>query len=200
MKEQRSLDAGIEELFEGLGDIHRFKSQFMEKRKVFLWGAVDDDSARDVVNRMLYLDSHKAGEEISFYINSPGGIVTSGMVIYDAMQMIQSPVRTICIGLAASMGSILLSGGAKGKREIWPNGRVMIHQPHIGGLMGTASDLQIQAREIVKTKELGARILAENCNKEFDQIMADFDRDHWMNAEESISYGIVDSVAKTTGF
>ncbi len=200
MADVQNLDAGVTEIFEGLSDIHRYKSEFTEKRKVFLWGAVDDDSSRDVVNRLLYLDAKKPGDEISFYINSPGGIVTSGMVIYDAMQMIQSPVRTICIGLAASMGSILLSGGAKGKREIWPHGRVMIHQPHIGGLMGTASDLQIQAREIVKTKELGARILAQNCDKSFDQVMDDFDRDLWMNAGESISYEIVDSVAKSTGF
>ncbi len=200
MNDAKNLGTGVEELFAGLNDLTRYKSEFTAKRKVFLWGPVDDDSARDVVNRLLFLESIDAGKEITFYVNSPGGIVTSGMVIYDAMQMIQSPVRTVCIGLAASMGSILLSGGAKGKREIWPNGRVMIHQPHIGGLMGTASDLQIQAREIVKTKELGARILAKNCDKPIETVMSDFDRDYWMNAEESISYGIVDSVAKSTGF
>ena len=160
-----------------------------------LWGIVDDKSARDVVAKMLLLDADKPGEEIKFYINSPGGVVTSAMVIYDTMRMMSSPVSTICMGLAASMGSILLSGGKKGQRYIYPHGEVMIHQPSLGGyIQGVSSDLEIQAVQTKKVKELGARILAENCNKTFDQIMRDFDRDYWMNAEEAIAYGIADKL------
>lgn len=168
---------------------------FFEKRAVYLWGVVDDKSARDVVSKFLLLDADKPGEEIKFYINSPGGVVTSGMVIYDTMKMISSPVSTICMGLAASMGSILLSAGVKGKRGIFPHGEVMIHQPSLGGyFQGTSADLEIQAIQTQKTKELGARILAENCGKTFEQIMKDFDRDYWMNAEESVAYGIADNI------
>lgn len=173
----------------------RLEKYFFEKRQVHLWGIVDDKSARDVVAKMLLLDADKPGEEIKFYINSPGGVVTSGMVIYDTMQMMTSPVSTICMGLAASMGSILLSGGKKGHRFIYPHGEVMIHQPSLGGyIQGVSSDLEIQAVQTKKVKELGARILAENCNKTYDQIMRDFDRDYWMNAEEAIAYGIADKL------
>ena len=173
----------------------RLEKYFFEKRQVHLWGIVDDKSARDVVAKMLLLDADKPGEEIKFYINSPGGVVTSGMVIYDTMRMMSSPVSTICMGLAASMGSILLSGGKKGHRYIYPHGEVMIHQPSLGGyIQGVSSDLEIQAVQTKKVKELGARILAENCNKTFDQIMMDFDRDYWMNAEEAIAYGIADKL------
>lgn len=171
--------------------------KFLEKRLVFLWGGVDDDSAKHVINRLLYLESEKPGEPIDFYINSPGGYVTSGLAIYDTMQMISSPVHTICMGLAASMGSILLSGGEKGHRKIFSHGRVMIHQPSLGGFQGTASDIEIQTKEIIKTKELSAHILADNCGQKFDKVMKDFNRDHWLNAEESIKYGIVDGVQST---
>jgi ATP-dependent Clp protease protease subunit len=145
-----------------------------------------------VIDRLLYLDAEKEGEEITLYINSPGGYVTSGMAIYDTMQMIKSPVTTICMGLAASMGSILLSGGTKGKRKIFKHGRVMIHQPSLGGFQGTASDIEIQSKEILKTKDLSAHILADNCGQTFDKVMKDFNRDHWLNAEEALAYGIVD--------
>ena len=129
----------------------KLERYFFEKRSVYLWGVVDDKSARDVVSKLLLLDADKPGEEIKFYINSPGGVVTSGMVMYDTMQMIQSPVSTICMGLAASMGSILLSGGVKGRRFIFPHGEVMIHQPSLGGyIQGVSADLEIQA----ETKDL----------------------------------------------
>lgn len=170
----------------------QFDKKFIEQRKVFLWGPVDDRSAKDITARLLYLDAIDPGKEISFYINSPGGVVTSGMVIYDTMQMIKSPVSTICMGMAASMGSILLSGGAKGKRFIFPHGEVMIHQPSGGG-QGTSADLEIMALQIKKIKELGARIIAENCGQPFEKVMKDFDRDYWMDAKESIAYGIVDA-------
>lgn len=189
------------EFLENLNELTKFNKKFLERRKVFLWGGVDDDSARDVVNRLLYLEAEDPGKQITFFINSPGGIVTSGMVIYDTMTMISSPVSTVCMGLAASMASILLSGGDKGKRFIWPSGRVLIHQPSIGGVIqGPASDLEIQAREIVRTKERTAEILAKNCGKKIDKIMEDFDRDYWMDAKESIEYGIVDKIASKIDF
>ena len=125
----------------------KFDKKFIEERKIFLWGVVDDKSAKDITARLMYLDMIDPGKEIKFYINSPGGVVTSGMVIYDTMQMIKSPVSTICMGMAASMGSILLSGGAKGKRFIFPHGEVMIHQPSGGG-QGTSADLEIMAVQI----------------------------------------------------
>ena len=171
----------------------QFDKKFIEQRKIFLWGVVDDKSAKDITNRLMYLEAIDPGKEITFYINSPGGIVTSGMVIYDTMQMISSPVSTVCMGMAASMGSILLSGGAKGKRYIFPNGEVMIHQPSGGG-QGTSADLEIMAVQILKTKQLGANILAKNCGQTFEKVMKDFDRDYWMDAKESIEYGIVDAV------
>jgi len=171
----------------------KLEKYFFETRSVYLWGVVDDKSAKDVVSKLLLLDSDKPGQEIKFYINSPGGVVTSGMVMYDTMRMIKSPVSTICMGLAASMGSILLSGGVKGKRFIYPNGEVMIHQPSLGGqIQGVSADLEIQAKQTQRVKEMGAKILAANCGKTFDQIMKDFDRDYWMDAKEAIGYGIVD--------
>ncbi len=173
----------------------KLEKYFFETRSIYLWGVVDDKSAKDVVSKMLLLDNDKTGEEIKFYINSPGGVVTSGMVIYDTMQMLKSPVSTICMGLAASMGSILLSGGKKGKRFIFPSGEVMIHQPSLGGyIRGVSTDLEIQARQTKRVKEMGARILAENTGKSIEQILVDFDRDYWMNAEEAIQYGIVDKL------
>ena len=173
----------------------RLEKYFFEKRSVYLWGMVDDKSAKEIVSKFLLLDADKTGEEIKFYINSPGGVVTSGMVIYDTMRMMKSPVSTICMGLAASMGSILLSGGVKGKRFIYPHGEVMIHQPSLGGhIQGVSTDLEIQARQTKKVKDIGARILAENCGKPVDQVMKDFDRDYWMDADEAIKYGIVDKL------
>jgi ATP-dependent Clp protease protease subunit len=173
----------------------KLEKYFFESRSIYLWGVVDDKSAKDVVSKMLLLDADKPGEEIKFYINSPGGVVTSGMVMYDTMQMVKSPVSTICMGLAASMGSILLSGGKKGKRFIYPSGEVMIHQPSLGGyIRGVSTDLEIQARQTKRVKDMGAKILAENCGKSVEQILIDFDRDYWMNAEEAMKYGIVDKV------
>jgi ATP-dependent Clp protease protease subunit len=184
-KEEKNADFGML--------AKKMEKFFFEKRAVYLWGVVEDKSARELVTKLLLLDADKPGEEIKFFINSPGGVVTSGMVIYDTMRMLKSPVSTICMGLAASMGSILLSAGTKGKRYIYPHGEVMIHQPSLGGYMqGVSADLEIQAKQIKKTKEIGARILAENCGKKFEQVMKDFDRDYWMDAKEAIEYGIVD--------
>lgn len=175
----------------------RLEQYFFETRSVYLWGVVDDKSARDVTAKLLLLDADKPGTEIKFFINSPGGIVTSGMVIYDTMKMLKSPVSTICMGLAASMGSILLSGGTKGSRYIYPHGEVMIHQPSLGGhIQGVSADLEIQAKQTKRVKEISAKILAENCGKKPEQILKDFDRDYWMDAKEAIEYGIVDKIVE----
>lgn len=172
----------------------KVEEKFLEQRKIFLWGQVDDDSAQDIVSKLLYLESIKPGEKITFFINSPGGMVTSGFSILDTMNLISSPVSTVCMGLAASMGSLLLSAGEKGQRFIYPLGEVMIHQPSIGYLQGRASDIEIHAKQILKTKTLSAEILAKNCNQTLEQILHDFERDYWMNAKESVEYGIVDGI------
>ena len=181
------------EILQKLGN--KFDDKFLDDRKVFLWGAVHDESAKQVVNRLLYLESKDPGKEITFYINSPGGVVTSGLVMIDAMKMISSPVKTVCMGMCASMGAMLLSQGEAGKREMWRHGRVMIHQPSIGGAYGQASDLEITAEQMQKTKEILAQMLADSCNKSFDTIMEDFDRDYWLDAEEALKYGIVDKIS-----
>ena len=169
--------------------------KLLESRKVFLWGQVDDASARHVIDRLMYLELQDPGKEITLYINSPGGYVTSGMAMYDVMKSITSPISTVCMGLAASMGSILLSAGTKGRRFMFRHGKVMIHQPS-GGAQGSSTDIEIQMREILKTKEIGARILAENCGQTLDRILKDFERDYWMDADESVEYGIVDHIVE----
>ena len=167
-------------------------SKLIEQRKVFLWGQVDDKSAKHVIDRLMYLDALET-KDIHLYINSPGGYVTAGFAIYDCITSLKSDVSTICTGFAASMGSIILSVGKKGKRFIQPHARVMIHQPS-GGARGPASDIEITAQEIIKTKELSAKILADNCGQKVEKVMKDFNRDHWMGAEESVAYGIVDKI------
>ncbi|QTY27165.1 ClpP family protease [Flavobacterium sp. CS20] len=168
--------------------------KFLETRKVFLNGQVDGKSAKYIIDRLMYLDL-ESHDPIQLFINSPGGFVTDGFAIYDTIKSLKSPVHTICSGLATSMGSILLSVGEKGHRYIQPHAKVMIHQP-LGGAQGQASNIEIQAKEILKTKELSAKILAENCGQSFDKVMKDFSRDYWMDAQESLDYGIVDQVMK----
>ena len=185
-KEDKKKDPSLSKLIE---------DQYVKERKVFLWGSVDDDSAKHVIDRLLYLDAKDPGKEITLIINSPGGYVTSGFAVYDTMKTIKSPVSTVCMGLAASMGSILLSAGAKGKRFIYPLAKVMIHQPS-GGARGQSTDIEIQANEILKTKQIGAEILAENCGQTVEKILKDFNRDYWMDANESLEYGIVDKIMK----
>jgi len=173
----------------------KLEKYFYDTRSIYMWGIVDDKSAKDVVTKLLLLEADRPGEEIKFFISSPGGSVTSGMVIYDTMQLIKSPVSTICMGLAASMGSILLSGGEKGRRFIFPHGEVMIHQPSLGGhIQGVSADMEIHAEQILRTKEMGARILAENTGQTIERIRKDFERDYWMEAEKAVEYGIVDKV------
>lgn len=168
---------------------------FLKNRSIYLWGPVDDKSAKDIVNKMLLLDADNQGQEIKFYINSPGGSVSSGMVIYDVMQMIKSPVSTICMGMALSMGSLLLSGGKKGKRYIFPHGEVMIHQPLLGGFYrGVSTDLEIQAVQMQKTKEMLSHLIADNCGQEYEKVLADMERDYWMDAKSALEYGIADKI------
>jgi ATP-dependent Clp protease protease subunit len=197
MDDEENQETPKEEKQEAMsqGMVKKMEKLFFEKRAVYLWGVVEDKSIREVVSKLLLLEADKPGEEIKLYINSPGGVVTSGFVLYDTIKMISSPVSTICMGLAASMGSILLSVGAKGRRFIYPHGEVMIHQPSLGGYyQATSADIEIQAIQIEKTKLIGAKILAENCGKTVEQVMIDFDRDYWMDAQEAIAYGIVDGV------
>lgn len=194
-EEAPELPGNAENPMEKMMSGWQFDKKFIEQRKIFLWGVVDDKSAKDITSRLLYLDAIDPGKEITFYINSPGGMVTSGMVIYDTMQLISSPVSTVCMGMAASMGSILLSGGTKGRRFIFPNGEVMIHQPSGGG-QGVSADLEIMAEQIMKTKRMGAELLAKNCGQTFEKVMKDFDRDYWMDPKESLAYGIVDGIVE----
>ena len=169
-------------------------NKLLEKRKIYMWGEVNDKKAKYVIDRLEYLDLEGDGE-IQLFINSPGGYVTDGFAIYDTIMGLEAPVSTICTGLAASMGSILLSAGKKGRRFIQPHAKVMIHQPS-GGARGQASNIEIAANEILKTKHLSAEILAENCGQTVDKVLKDFNRDYWMDAKESLEYGIVDDIFK----
>ena len=169
--------------------------RFLEERKVFLWGEVSDKSARDVTERLLYLETIAPGEEITFYLNSPGGSITAGMAIYDTMQLISSPITMIVTGMAASMGSILLCGAAKGKRLLYPHSRVLIHQPLITGRMvAVAVDINIQAEEMEKLREELNKILAETSGQPLKKIQRDTDRDFYLNAKEAIKYGLADAI------
>jgi len=168
-------------------------SRLLKERIVFLGTPIDDTVASLVIAQLLFLESEDPDKDINVYINSPGGSVSSGLAIYDTMQYIRPDVQTICIGLAASMGAVLLAGGTKGKRAALPNSRIMIHQPW-GGVQGTASDISIQAEEILRTKRRLNEILAHHTARPLEDIEKDTDRDRYMSAEESKTYGLIDSV------
>ena len=171
------------------------QKKFLEQRKIFLWGAVEDASARDIVEKLLYLDGIDPGKEITFYINTPGGSITSGMAVYDTIRMISSPVKVVVTGMAASMGSILLSGAPKGRRLLYPHSRVLIHQPLISGRMvGPASDINIQAKEMEKLRAEMNQILADASGQPLERINRDTDRDFYLNAQEAIAYGLADRI------
>lgn len=170
-------------------------SRLLKERIIFLGEEVNDTTASIVVAQLLFLESEDPGKDISLYINSPGGSVTAGMAIYDTMKYIKCDVSTICIGMAASMGAFLLAGGTKGKRFALPNANIMIHQPS-GGAKGMASDIQIVAEEILKTKAKLNTILAENTGKTVEEIARDTDRDNYMSAAEAVEYGIIDKVVE----
>ena len=168
-------------------------SRLLNDRIVMLSEEVNDTTASLVVAQLLYLEAQDPDKDIQFYINSPGGSVSAGLAIYDTMQYIRCDVSTICIGMAASMGAFLLSSGAKGKRIALPNAEIMIHQPS-GGSQGQATDIQIQAEHILKTREKLNRILADNTGKSVEQIALDCERDHWLGAAEAQEYGLIDKV------
>ncbi len=173
----------------------KIEKNALKERKIFLWGGVDDHSARHVVERLLFLEAEEAGKEIMLFVNSPGGVITSGMAIIDTMRMIQSPVATISMGLAASMGALILCAGEKGKRYAWPHSRIMIHQPLIQGqITGPALDLKIHAEEIKKTRDEINRIIADATGKSLEQVELDTDRDYNLSAEEARDYGLIDHV------
>lgn len=168
-------------------------SRLLEDRIIFLSGEIDDAVANTVVAQLIYLEGKEPGKDINLYINSPGGSVTSGMAIYDTMNYVKCDVSTICIGMAASMGAFLLSSGARGKRFALPNSEIMIHQP-LGGAQGQASDIKIQAEQILRTKAKMNRILSENTGRDLATIERDTDRDNYMSAEEARVYGLIDKV------
>ncbi|MBS0406368.1 MAG: ATP-dependent Clp endopeptidase proteolytic subunit ClpP [Proteobacteria bacterium] len=168
-------------------------SRLLKERVIFLVGEVNDQTANLVVAQLLFLESENPDKDISFYINSPGGSVTAGMSIYDTMQFIKPDVSTMCLGFAASMGAFLLAAGAKGKRYSLPNSKIMIHQV-LGGAQGQATDIEIQARDILRTKEQMNRILSERTGQPYEKVVHDTERDYYMTADESKDYGIIDQV------
>ena len=171
------------------------QKKFLEQRKIFLWGAVTDASAKDLTEKLLYLEAIGPGKDITFYINSPGGSVTAGMAVYDTMKLISSPITVVVTGMAASMGSILLSGAPKGRRLLYPHARVLIHQPLISGRMvGPASDINIQAKEMEKLRQELNQILADASGQPLERINQDTDRDFYLNAQEAIAYGLADKI------
>jgi ATP-dependent Clp protease, protease subunit len=184
------------ELAKLLGE-NEMNKTFVEQRTLFLWGVVDDDTAEDIVKRLLFLDA-KNHEDIKLRINSPGGSVTAGLAIYDAMQNIKSDVQTLCMGLAASMGAVLLAAGTKGKRFSWLHSRILIHQPMIGGqIIAPASGLKIHAEEMMRTKAMLNEILVKHTGQPLEKIEKDTDRDYFMSAKEALQYGMIDGILET---
>lgn len=171
--------------------------KFLDQRKISLWGAVTDETAKDITEKLLFLETTAPGKEITFYLNSPGGSITAGMAIYDTMKLISSPITVVVTGMAASMGSILLCGAAKGRRLLYPHSRVLIHQPLISGRMiGPASDINIQAKEMEKLRAELNSILAHSSGQPLEQINRDTDRDFYLNAKEAIDYGLADKIVE----
>ena len=170
-------------------------SRLLKDRIIFLGEEVNETTASLVVAQLLFLESEDSTKDISLYINSPGGSVTAGMAIYDTMQYIKCDVSTICIGMAASMGAFLLAGGAKGKRYALPNAEIMIHQP-LGGAQGQATEIEIAAKHILKTKQKLNQMIADNCGKSIEEVAKDTERDNWMSAEEAVAYGLIDKIVE----
>jgi ATP-dependent Clp protease, protease subunit len=173
----------------------QIQKKFLEQRKIFLWGAVTDETAKDLTEKLLYLEATAPGKEIIFYMNTPGGSITAGMAVFDTMKLITSPITVVVTGMAASMGSILLSGAPKGRRFIYPHARVLIHQPLISGRMvGPATDINIQAKEMEKLRAELNQILADASGQPLERINKDTDRDFYLNAQEAIAYGLADKI------
>jgi len=172
------------------------EDQMLKRREIFLWGEINDESAASVVQKIIYFDAQN-NEDITLFINSPGGMISSGLAVYDAMQYAKSDIKTVCMGLAASMGAVVLCAGAKGKRQSWENARIMIHQPLISGnFFGPASEINIQAEEMLKVREQLNKILADHSGQPLKKIEEDTDRDYFMSAEEAAQYGLIDGIVK----
>jgi len=169
-------------------------SRLLKDRIIFLGGGVDDETANLIVAKMLFLSHEDAEADIHFYINSPGGSVSAGLAIYDTMRSVRCDVNTYCIGMAASMGAVLLLGGTKGKRHALPNSRVLLHQPLMGTITGPASDLEIQAEEMLRIRDQLYKIISEHTGQNMEQVETDCDRDYWMDAGQSLDYGVVDKI------
>lgn len=169
-------------------------SRLLRERIVFLGTAVDDHIASLIIAQLLFLEAEDPNKDIFLYINSPGGSVSAGLAIYDTMKYIKPDVATICVGLAASMGAVLLAGGAEKKRSALPHSKIMIHQPWVGGLQGQTSDIEIHAKEMIKTRDTIYQILADHTKKSFDEIMKDCDRDKYMTSQEAMEYNLIDTV------
>lgn len=179
------------------GASQKIQETFLKERKIFLWGEVSDKSARDITEKLLYLEAEAPGEEITFYVNTPGGSITAGMAVYDTMKLISSPIKVVVTGMAASMGSILLCGAEKGRRFLYPHSRVLIHQPLISGQMiAVAVDIHIQAQEMERLRDELNAILAESSGQPLSKIEKDTDRDFYMTAKEAIKYGLADAIVE----
>lgn len=171
------------------------QKKFLKERKIFLWGPVTDETAKDLTEKLFFLEADAPGKEITFYMNTPGGSITAGMAVFDTMKLITSPITVVVTGMAASMGSILLSGAPKGRRLLYPHSRVLIHQPLISGRMvGPATDINIQAKEMEKIRAELNQILADASGQPLERINHDTDRDFYLNAEEAIAYGLADKI------
>lgn len=191
-KEKENKDDILKNMMPG----REIEEQFLKRREIFLWGEINDETAEGIVKKILYFDG-QGSDDITIYINSPGGVISSGLAIYDAMQFAKSDIVTVCMGQAASMASVLLTAGAKGKRLIWEHARVLIHQPLISGNMfGPASDIQIQAEEMLRIRENLNQMLANHTGQTLKKIIEDTDRDFFMSADEAKKYGIVDKIVK----
>ncbi len=187
MEEDRNLVEIIRE--------HDVMSKFLKTRRIFLWGPIDDEISKDVVGKLLFLESEDSAKDISVYINSPGGSISSGLAIYDAMQNIEPDISTICMGIAMSMGAVLLAAGTSGKRYAWPHSRMMIHQPLImGRVTSPASDIEIEAKEIIKLRDEINQIFVKHTGQPKDKIDADTDRNFYVSAEEAVEYGLIDEI------
>jgi ATP-dependent Clp protease, protease subunit len=195
MKKQNKSDDFLSGLKHALVG-SEIQEQMLKRREIFLWGEISDESAEEAVQKILFFDS-QSSEEITIFVNSPGGIISSGLALYDAMQYAKSSIKTVCMGLAASFGAVILCAGDKGKRFAWENARIMIHQPLIAGsFFGPASDIQIQAEEMLKVRERLNAILSFHSGKPVKKIEEDTDRDFFMSAQEAMEYGLVDSIVK----
>jgi ATP-dependent Clp protease protease subunit len=176
---------------------HLIQKKFLAQRKIFLWGAVTDETAKDLTEKLLYLEATGPGQEITFYLNTPGGSITAGMAVYDTMRLITSPITIVVTGMAASMGSILLCATTKGRRLLYPHARVLIHQPLISGrFIGPATDINIQAKEMEKLRAELNEILAHASGQPLERVNRDTDRDFYLNAQEAIGYGLADRIVE----